>query len=267
MRRPMVAGNWKMNMTLAGTRELIRGLAAKLSSNAPIDVTVFPPFVYLFAASQAAQDTPIRIGGQNLWPETKGAFTGEVSAEMLREAGCRYVLVGHSERRHTIGGADREGRTVGEDDALLNRKLKAARAAGLTPVLCVGETLAERDAAQTQAVLTSQLEGGLRGQSSAHVAMMLIAYEPVWAIGTGRTATVEQADEAHRHIRAEIARMFDARTAELVRILYGGSVKASNSKELMTPPGVDGVLVGGASLAVDEFLGIISGCFSAKGLG
>ncbi|MFO0974671.1 MAG: triose-phosphate isomerase [Phycisphaerae bacterium] len=267
MRRPFVAGNWKMNGDLKSTRELIAGVAAGLRAPLALDVAVCPSFVYLMPAAKAVSGTPIALGGQDLWPEAKGAFTGAVSAAMLKEAGCQYVIVGHSERRHTIGSVDAAGHVRGEDDALVNRKARFALAEGLTPIVCVGETLAERDAGQTAAVLTRQIQVGLSGLSAPQVSRLVVAYEPVWAIGTGRNATPEQAAEAHKHIRNMILQDFGGAAAGAVRILYGGSVKPANAAELLRSADVDGALVGGASLVAADFLGIISGCVAAKGLG
>ncbi len=266
MRRPFVAGNWKMNLNLATGRDLIAAIRAKLPPRPAIDVAICPPFVYLMPAAKALAESAIALGAQNLWPEAKGAFTGEVSAPMLKDAGCTWVILGHSERRHTIGPRDAVGRICGETDDLINRKVKSALAAGLGPILCVGETLTQRDANQTDDILTQQIHAGLAGLKPEQLASLVVAYEPVWAIGTGRNATPQQAAEAHAHIRRQLAAAFGAPTAQAVRILYGGSVKASNAAELMTSPDVDGGLIGGASLAADDFLGIIAGCIKAKGL-
>ncbi len=266
MRRPLVAGNWKMNLDLAGGRALVAALAGRMTPPPPLDVAVFPPFIYLSAAAEALSGTALALGAQNLWPEPSGAFTGEVSAAMLKETGCTYVLVGHSERRHTIGGKDATGRIIGEDDELVNRKVRAALSAGLTPIVCVGETLEERDGGRTEVVLARQVDAGLAGLEDRQVAGLLVAYEPVWAIGTGRNATPRQADEAHREIRSRIGSGWGEEAAGRVRVLYGGSVKAVNAEELARSGDVDGVLVGGASLAAEEFCGIIKGCLRAKGL-
>jgi len=266
MRRPFIAGNWKMNLNLASARELITALRAKLPPHLPYDVAVCPPFPYLLPMAKAIADSPIRLGAQNLWPDEKGAFTGEVSPLMLKDAGCAFVIIGHSERRHTIGPKDAVGRVCGEDDAMVNRKVEAALAAGLIPIVCVGETLAQRDTGQTDDVLTQQIHSGLAGLTPDKVAGLVVAYEPVWAIGAGRNATPQQAAEAHLHIRKRLAADHSRSAADAVRILYGGSVKASNAAELMTSPDVDGALVGGASLAADDFLGIMTGCVTAKRL-
>lgn len=266
MRRPLIAGNWKMNLDLASARELVSALRAKLAPHLPYEVVVCPPFPYLFPTAKAIAESAIRLGAQNLWPDDKGAFTGEVSAPMLKDTGCTYVILGHSERRHTIGPKDAVGRVCGEDDGMVNRKTKAALATGLIPIVCVGETLSQRDAGQTEDVLTQQLQGGLAGLKPEQIATLVVAYEPVWAIGTGRNATPQQAAEAHLHIRKRLAAAHSPQAADAVRILYGGSVKASNAAELMASPDVDGALVGGASLVADDFLGIMAGCVTAKRL-
>lgn len=258
MRRPFVAGNWKMYKTLKAARELAEELGRLVAKSVPMDVAVCPPFPYLIAVKAATEGTVIGLGAQNMWYEAEGAFTGEVSPRMLTDCGCTYVILGHSERRHTIG--------KGEDDALINKKVHAAIEAGLTPILCIGEKLEQRDAGQTKAVLTTQTEGGLANVTADKAAGVVIAYEPVWAIGTGRNATPEQAQEAHRHVRDVLARLYNASTADAIRIQYGGSVKPSNAMELMAQPDVDGALVGGASLKAADFFEIIKATLSAKKL-
>ncbi len=258
MRRPFVAGNWKMNLTLAPARELMAGLREGLPDPLPIDVAVCPTFINLMPMNKEVASVPIELGAQNMYPAASGAYTGEISAEMLKDANCTYVILGHSERRHTIG--------KGEDDAEINAKVRAAVAAGITPILCVGEKLEERDAEQTEAVLTRQIRAGLTEVSAEQAASLVIAYEPVWAIGTGRTATPEQAQAAHKHIRGLLAELYDSGLADGVRIQYGGSVKPANAEVLMANPDVDGALVGGASLAAEDFLGIIRGTIKANGL-
>lgn len=251
MRRPLVAGNWKMNLDLAGARKLVSGIQTGLGAlnvGERVDVAVCPPHVYLYPVSEAVRGARIQLGAQDGYYEPSGAFTGEVSAAMLFDVGCRYVIIGHSERRHTIGHL--------EDDRMINLKLRAARSANLVPILCVGETLSERRAGQTMDVLTFQLTAGLVGTSPRLGDELVIAYEPVWAIGTGETATPEQAQEAHAHLRMELRRLAGP-VAEEVRILYGGSVKADNAKAIFEKPDVDGGLIGGASLKADSFLGII----------
>jgi len=256
MRRPFVAGNWKMYKTLNAARQLVEELVNLLPRSLPVEVAICPPAPYLLPMRDAIDGTSIRLGAQNMWYETEGAFTGETSPDMLRDCGCTYVILGHSERRHTIGR--------GEDDALINKKVHAALAAGLVPILCIGEKIEQRDAGQTDAVLTEQLEGGLAGIPAEKMPSVVIAYEPVWAIGTGRNATPQQAQEAHRHIRRVLTRLYDRTVAEVVRIQYGGSVKPNNAMELMTQPDVDGALVGGASLKAADFSEIINATVQAK---
>jgi len=242
MRKPLVAGNWKMHGTRSENASLLTQLLDRLPEAPAADLMVCPPFVYLQEISRLLKDSDVGLGAQSLCAEPVGAFTGEVSGAMLRDVGCNYVLVGHSERRQFYG----------ENDALVARKFVAAQAAGLVPVLCVGETLDEREGGRTTEVVTRQLDAvlGVSGAGALHSAV--IAYEPVWAIGTGRTATPEQAQEVHAMIQARVA-LADARIAGEVRILYGGSVKASNARELFAMPDIDGGLVGGASLKADEF--------------
>jgi triosephosphate isomerase len=266
MRRPFVAGNWKMNLNLASARSLVGELREKLGSTPPLDVAICPPALYLFPMGKAIDGSPIQLGAQNCWSEPKGAFTGEVSAAMVKETGCRYVILGHSERRHTIGPKDASGRVCGESDAMIAAKAKAVMSEGLIPIVCVGETLSERDGGETDAVLTRQMTGSLAGLTVAAADQIVIAYEPVWAIGTGRNATPQQAQDAHRHIRAVLAKQFGGQLADGIRIQYGGSVKPDNSEELMRCPDVDGALVGGASLKASDFEGIIDGCIRGKRL-
>jgi triosephosphate isomerase len=267
VRRPFVAGNWKMNLDLASARALVSDLRARLSASPPLDVAVCPSFVLLFPMARAVADSPIRLGAQDCWSEPAGAWTGEVSAEMVRETGCAYVILGHSERRHGIGPRDAAGRVIGETDEMVAAKCRAALGAGLTPIVCVGETMEERDRGQTEQVLTRQIAGSLRGVEGVAAGRLVIAYEPVWAIGTGRNATPEQAQEAHRHLRRCLAGRLGEATAAEVRIQYGGSVKPENAAALMTCADVDGALVGGASLKAADFAGIIEACIQAKGLG
>jgi triosephosphate isomerase (TIM) len=256
MRRPFVAGNWKMYKTLKTARELMDELIPLLPKAAAMDVAICPPSPYLLPMQRAIDGTSIRLGAQNMWYDAEGAFTGEASPPMLLDCGCTYVILGHSERRHTIG--------KGEDDALINRKVHAALTAGLTPILCIGETLEERDAGKTESVLTVQLKGGLAGVPADKAATVVVAYEPVWAIGTGRNATPQQAQEAHKHCRKVLAEMYNDATAQAVRIQYGGSVKPGNALELMSQPDVDGALVGGASLKASDFSEIIKATVQAK---
>lgn len=242
-RKRLVMGNWKMNGSLAGNATLLAGLRASTPSPDNCDVAVCPPFPYLAQAVDALRDTTITVGAQNLSQHGEGAYTGEVSGSMLADVGCVWVLVGHSERRTYHA----------ETDQLVAHKAAAALQAGLTPVVCIGETLAEQEAGQTLGVVARQLAPILAMGTDA-VSKMVIAYEPVWAIGTGRTATPEQAQEVHAAIRASLASV----GAEDVRILYGGSVNASNAKQLFSMEDIDGALVGGASLKADEFLRIVA---------
>jgi len=267
VRRPFVAGNWKMNLDLAAARALVSELRVRVGAAPKIDIAICPPSIYLFPMAKAVADCPIRLGAQNCYFETAGAFTGEVSAAMVKEAGCTCVILGHSERRHTIGPRTSDGRIHGETDEIIARKCRAVLAAGLTPIVCVGETLAERDSGQTTEVLTRQISGGLAGLDATSAGRIVVAYEPVWAIGTGRNATPEQAQEAHLHIRTMLGDQFGRSVANDMRIQYGGSVKPDNATALMKCPDVDGALVGGASLKSAEFLAIIDACTRAKGLG
>jgi triosephosphate isomerase len=250
MRRALIAGNWKMHGSRAENAELIEGLLLGLPSQTPVEIAVCPPAVYLWETARALKSSSIALGAQSVCAEQVGAFTGEVSASMLKDVGCKYVIVGHSERRAIYK----------EDDALVARKFLAAQAQGLIPILCVGETLEERERGQTMQVVSRQLAAVLDLAGVAALRAAVIAYEPVWAIGTGKNATPQQAQEVHAHIRNAIAAR-DAKIAADVRILYGGSVKAANARELFAMPDVDGGLVGGASLKADEFLKI---CASAQ---
>ncbi len=247
MRKKFVAGNWKMNLTKAEAVALASGLAGRAGEFGNCEVGIIPAFVHIDAVS-AVKGSALGLGAQDAYFEKNGAFTGEISTAMLLDLGVKYVLVGHSERRHVIG----------ESDALLNKKLRAILDAGLTGILCVGEKLEERKENKTFDVCKTQLVEGLKDVVKAKASQLVIAYEPVWAIGTGLNATKEQAQEVHAFIRGKLANIFDQPTADAIRIQYGGSVKASNAAELMSQPDVDGALVGGASLKVDEFLGIIA---------
>jgi len=244
MRTPLIAGNWKMNGSLALVDSFARALAAR-GVSATADVALMLPAPYLHAAHQAFAELPVALGGQALYHQPSGAFTGEVSASMLSDCGARYVLVGHSERRELFA----------EDDAEVLARVKAALAAELTPVLCVGETLEERDAGRTEAVVLGQLAAVFDALAADERSRLVVAYEPVWAIGTGRTATPEQAQQVHAALRAHLA-TYDPTLAEGLRLLYGGSMKAANAAELLAQPDIDGGLVGGASLQVDDFLAI-----------
>jgi triosephosphate isomerase (TIM) len=249
MRQPLVAGNWKMHGSRSENAKLISELLDLLPSGKNAEILVCPPFPYLHETGRLLKDSGVQLGGQSLCAEAQGAFTGEVSAAMLKDVGCRYVLVGHSERRQLYG----------ESNALVARKFVAAQSQGLIPVLCVGETLEERESGQTLQVVSGQLEAVLSVSGVRSLGKAAIAYEPVWAIGTGRTASGAQAQEVHAMIRAKVSGL-DATIGGSVRILYGGSVKASNAQELFAMPDIDGGLVGGASLKADEFARI---CASA----
>ncbi len=246
IRRLLIAGNWKMNKTPAETEEFIRSLVVGVKENEAVEVLLFPPFTSLQLAGRLLSEAGIALGGQNFHFETKGAFTGEISLAMLKDCGCTHVLVGHSERRALFR----------EDDELLNRKLKAAISAGLLPILCVGETLEEHRQGRVEEKITAQLAADLTGVSAA--SSIVIAYEPIWAIGTGETASPEEAQETIHMIREWLAQAYDEQTAERVRILYGGSVKPENTAALMAQPDIDGALVGGASLSPESFAQIIA---------
>jgi triosephosphate isomerase len=249
MRKPFVAGNWKMNTDSLTSIGLARAVAESVADIAgeKVDVALLPPFVYMCYVVGALSTSHIAVGAQDVYFEQKGAFTGEISAAMLKDAGCTYVLCGHSERRHIMK----------EDDGLINKKVSAAISGGLLPILCVGELLEERKAGKTIEVVNRQMERGLSGLGEEKVLAVTIAYEPVWAIGTGLNATPEQAQEVHGMIRELIARLYNKGLADDIRILYGGSVKADNAVSLMEQVDVDGLLVGGASLKADEFISII----------
>jgi len=247
MRKPLVAGNWKMNKTIPQTEELLQGLKKRVGPGSPAEVVVAPPFTALAAARALLNDTPIGLAAQNVYAEDSGAFTGEVSAPMLVDAGCGWVIVGHSERRHHFM----------ESDALINRKVIKALQHGLKVIFCVGETDAEREGEQTEHVVNLQVTQGFENVGRDAAAQVVIAYEPVWAIGTGKTATPEQAQEVHALIRQWVCELYDSDLAENLRVLYGGSVTPDNSRGLLSQPDIDGALVGGASLDVDSFCAII----------
>jgi triosephosphate isomerase len=246
-RKKFVAGNWKMYKLSASARELATAIRQGLGSESRVDVAVCPPFPWLTIVAEVLKGSPISLGAQNVYPGKEGAFTGEVNAAMLLDAGCKYVIVGHSERRHVLG----------EKDTLLNEKACSALEAGLHVIFCVGEKLEERDANKTDAVLDNQLTWGLKDIPVGQLSRLVVAYEPVWAIGTGRNATPEQAQHAHNFIRWRFSQLFNAAAAEALIIQYGGSVKPENAASLMGQPDVDGALVGGASLQADAFLKIV----------
>jgi len=248
-RTKLIAGNWKLNLSIADGVAMVQGLAKTLAAeprSATVEVAVCPTSLALAAVASACAGSRIGVGGQNLYWEEKGAFTGELSGSFLKAAGASYVIIGHSERRQFFG----------ETDATVNKRVKAALVNGLIPLLCVGETLSERDAGKLQAVLSTQIKGALEGLQPSQLETLVVAYEPVWAIGTGRTASKEQAQEAHAFIRGLLIQALGA-LGSRVRILYGGSVKADNARELMSMPDVDGALVGGASLKSADFSAII----------
>lgn len=249
MRRPFIAGNWKMHLTRAEAVALARAIVEQAAKYPHVDLAVCPPSVYLDAVGQVVSGTSVGLGAQNMYFEPVGAFTGEISGAMLVDLKCQYVILGHSERRHILG----------ETDAAINRKVLKALEVGLTPILCVGETLAEREAGRTKAVVDGQCAGSLAGLSAAQMEKVVIAYEPVWAIGTGKVATPEQAEEVHADLRDWIKSHYNAAVAETVRIQYGGSVKPDNAATLLSQPNIDGALVGGAALKADSFLGIAAG--------
>jgi len=244
-RRPFVAGNWKMNGSRAESAALLDAVKGGVSNASTVEVAVCPPFILIPLAAEKLAGSAVTWGGQNLNVNRSGAFTGEVSGPMLKDYGCTYVIVGHSERRTLYG----------ESDAVVAEKYGVAQAQGLIPILCVGELLAEREANQTEAVVARQLDAVLSEHGVASLKNAVIAYEPVWAIGTGKTATPQQAQDVHRFIRERIAKQ-DKSVADAVRILYGGSMKGSNAKELIGQPDIDGGLIGGASLVAEEFLTI-----------
>ena len=246
MRTPLIAGNWKMNTNRAEAVALAKGIADGAQAGGA-DVLVCPPFVYLDAVAGAVQETSVSAGGQDVYFEAGGAFTGETSTSMLSDVGCKFVILGHSERRNVIG----------ETDELINKKVHTALGAGLIPVVCVGELLEQREAGQTAEVVKAQFTGSLAGLDEAQIRQTVIAYEPVWAIGTGKTASPEQAQEVHADLRKLVENQYNFGTAEVVRILYGGSVKPANAAELMGQADIDGALVGGTSLKADSFLEII----------
>jgi triosephosphate isomerase len=246
-RKLIIAGNWKMNKTVAEGVALVNGIKREVKDVKEVDIVVCPPFTALSEVSKAILDSNIRLGAQNMSEHNSGAYTGEIAAGMLKEFSTRYVILGHSERRQYQK----------ESDELISKKAAAAHAASLKPIVCVGETLSEREGGQMEAVLTTQVRGSLAGLSKQQMEETIVAYEPVWAIGTGKTASAQQAQDAHAFIRALLVKLFDETVARKVRIQYGGSVKSSNARELMSLPDVDGALVGGASLEDRSFADII----------
>jgi triosephosphate isomerase (TIM) len=248
MRTPFIAGNWKMFKTVHEAVVFVKEFRSMVKDMDDVEIVVAPPFTALHSVAEAARNTPIGVAGQDMHWEREGAFTGEISGGMLREAGAEYVIIGHSERR----------RLFGETDQAVNLKLGGALGAKLTPIVCIGETLEEREAGQTMAVLDRQIKDGLDAMTSDQIAALVLAYEPVWAIGTGRNATAAQAEEAHGHIRGRLRQWFGAHAADHCHVIYGGSVKPDNIHELITQSDVDGALVGGASLDVRGFFDIVT---------
>ena len=248
MRIPFLAANWKMYKTVHEAVSFVKEFRSMVKDFHDVEIVVAPPFTAIHSVADAARNTPVGVSGQNLHWDREGAFTGEVSAGMLQEAGAEYVIIGHSERR----------RLFGETDQTVNRKLVAALAAKLTAIVCIGETLDEREANQTLPVLDRQIKAGLDGLNGDQVASLVVAYEPVWAIGTGRNATPQQAGEAHAHIRSRIRQWFGGHAADQCHVIYGGSVKPDNIHDLISLPDVDGALVGGASLEVKSFFEIVA---------
>ncbi|MGL4941900.1 MAG: triose-phosphate isomerase [Thermoguttaceae bacterium] len=248
-RKLLIAGNWKMNLTLASATALAEGLKKETVAVSYADVVVCPPSVYIKSVADVLRGSNVGVGAQNVYFEKEGAFTGEVSTAMLKDVGCQYVILGHSERRHILH----------ESSEQVNLKVHAALAAGLVPIVCVGELLAEREAGVTERVNRRQFDGSFSGVTAGDMKRCVIAYEPVWAIGTGKVATPQQAQDVHASIRGMVAERYGREVADVVRIQYGGSVKADNAKEILSQPDVDGALVGGASLKVDSFIGIVRG--------
>ena len=246
MRRPFVAGNWKMNLNRAEAEALAKTIVAGVSGNL-VEVGICPPAPYLDVVAAAAKGSSVGVGAQNMYHEADGAFTGEISAGMVSDIGCKYVILGHSERRHILG----------ESNSDVNKKLVAALAGGLIPIICVGESLEQRENGKTLSVIQEQFDGSFTGISASDMQKCVVAYEPVWAIGTGKVATPDQAEEVHADLRNLMQQRYNAQTAEAVRIQYGGSVKPDNAVELLSQPNIDGALVGGAALKADSFLAII----------
>ncbi len=246
-RKYLIAGNWKMNLNSAEGADLAAHVVSQFGQQTEVSVCVCPTFTALEAVSKVVNESNVQLGAQNMHFESSGAYTGEISAEMLRHLYCNFVILGHSERRQYFG----------ETDEIVNRKTRAALAANLKPIVCIGETLEEREAGKVSEVIQTQLEAALAGITIEQAESLVIAYEPVWAIGTGKTATPEMAEEVHAEIRCLLAGLFDAESAEKVRILYGGSMKPGNAAELLAQKNIDGGLIGGAALKASDFAGII----------
>lgn len=250
MRKPIIAGNWKMNKTVGEAIELVNGLKRALFDVTEVDIVVCPPFTALDEVSDIVYDTNIRLGAQDMHWEDKGAYTGEVSGSMLKDVGCEYVIIGHSERREYFADCNET----------VNKKVKAALRCDLIPIVCVGERLEERDEGKTFDIVKDHIEQGLKDLSDNEILKVIVAYEPVWAIGTGRTATPKQAEEVQRFIRTLLAKTYNQEIAQSIRIQYGGSVRPDNIAELMREEDVDGALVGGASLELDSFVEVVKRC-------
>jgi len=247
MRKPVIAGNWKMHNTISEALDLVRGVKPQVEGVTDVEIIVSPVYTALASVAAELKGSNINVASQNIFWEEKGAFTGEVAPNMITDAGCTHAIIGHSERRQYFG----------ETDQTVNKRVKAALSVGLIPIVCVGETLEERDSGKTIAVVDVQVKGGLVELSAEDIAKIIIAYEPVWAIGTGKTATPDMAEEVHKQIRSVVADISDASIADGTRILYGGSVKPENVDDLMAQPDIDGALVGGAALKVDSFVRLV----------
>jgi triosephosphate isomerase len=247
MRKPLIAGNWKMNKTNQKAVELVSALKEKVSDVTDVDIVVAPPYTALSLVNEVIKDSNIELSSQNIYFEKNGAFTGEISGAMLKSCGCQLAIIGHSERRQYFGCTDE----------IVNKKIKAAALEGITPIVCIGETLQERESEKTWDVLKTQVTEGLKNLTDEERKGLIVAYEPVWAIGTGKTATSQQAEEAHKFVRSILSEMYGAEFADSTRILYGGSMKPANVSELMANENVDGGLVGGASLEADSFESLV----------
>jgi triosephosphate isomerase len=247
MRKPVIAGNWKMHNTISEALDLVRGIKSQVEGVTDVEIIVSPVYTALASVAAELKGSNINVASQNIFWEEKGAFTGEIAPNMITDAGCTHAIIGHSERRQYFG----------ETDETVNKRVKAALAAGLIPILCVGETLEERDAGNTIAVVEAQIKGGLKDIAEEDMAKIIVAYEPVWAIGTGKTATPDMAEDVHKQIRSIVAEIYDAAIADGTRILYGGSVKPENVDDLMAQPDIDGALVGGAALKADSFVRLV----------